>query len=427
MTNPVLRIEDWLDLPGTAPEIPKSFGRLFFGCSPKTFTAHRSGSEFRQSAFLPAYPLALWIAQSWWRLFYESEPRHKSYEWDATHCMRFAGNGFLWPDVWMLPDGINMDVRAEEYIADAEEPVEYLYSESKGIPIPKLEACFSQFIDSTIERIDDYKSNLALLWKEILKERKSESLSFFRKLEAVLGYDPDGISETELLSLTDYGGIMGKNYLLEFLTAFRQSGIAEDDHIQEKIDDLLQVEGVRGQFDLPAPNALISGQPWDIGRALAHDLRAKLGLQGKVSTDNLRSITGISKKDFDFCTHGNVPFSIGKKEDDAYTFTFLKDRKQSRRFQVARYVGDYYTSMLNSRNDEWLIVSDSQTFRQKVQRAFGAEFLLPVALIQEHTEGDYSPTKVKQVAQEFDVSTVLAATQLANHKLIQPNEIVLYS
>ena len=71
--------------------------------------------------------------------------------------------------------------------------------------------------------------------------------------------------------------------------------------------------------------------------------------------------------------------------------------------------------------------SDSSTFRQKAQRAFGAELLMPVDLITEHTGGNYTQANVKKVAAEFEVSPVLAATQLANHKLISPAEVELYS
>jgi hypothetical protein len=44
---------------------------------------------------------------------------------------------------------------------------------------------------------------------------------------------------------------MGKNSLLELLTAFRQSAAVHGEPPQEKIEDLLHVQGVQGNFDLP--------------------------------------------------------------------------------------------------------------------------------------------------------------------------------
>jgi hypothetical protein len=435
MKNPVLQMCEWLDLAGTEPEISRTFGRLYFGHDTIDFTSHRSGADYRQAAYLPAYPLALWIAQSWWRLFYEPKHSVDAYEWSATHCIRFAGHGFLWPDIWLQPDGVNMDILARAYIADEREPIEYFPRESRAIPLEKLEACFSQFIDSTIERLGNFESSLALLWHEILQERERESLSFLRKVEAVLGYDPDDFAEKELHALANYGKTMGKNYLLELLTAFRQSGAAHDEPSKDKVDkveNLFHVQGVQGNFDLPSLQDIAGSrqtvQPWDLGRNLARDLRSRIGLTGKVSNEDLQAMIGISKKDFDtYQFPVEAPFSIGKKNDNSYTFTFLKARTESKRFQVARYIGDYCSSLANQQDGEWLIISDCSTFRQKAQRAFGAELLMPVDLIKEYTEGVYTPTNIKKIADEFEVSSILAASQLANHKLIHPDEMELYS
>lgn len=430
--NPILQMNEWLEFASAEPEISSTFGRLYFGHDEVDFTSHRSGADYRRAAYLPAYPLALWIAQSWWRLFYEPKPSVDAYEWSATHCMRFAGHGFLWPDVWLQPDGVTIDILARPYVADEEEPIEYFQRESRGIPLSKLETCFSQFVDSTIERLGDFESSLASLWHEVLQERKSDSSAFLRKIEAVLGYDPDEFSEKELHALASYGKIMGKNYLLELLTAFRQSGAANDAPSKEKIEDLIHVQGVQGNFNLPPLQDVITpqqtAQPWDLGRNLARALRSSVGLTGKVGNEALRAMIGISENDFDnYQPSGEAPFSIGKKSDNSYTFTFMKERVESKRFQVARYIGDYCSSVVSQQDGEWLLISDCSTFRQKAQRAFGAELLMPVHLIEEHTGGVYTPANIKKVASEFEVSPILAASQLANHKLIQPYEVELYS
>jgi Zn-dependent peptidase ImmA (M78 family) len=432
MKNPILRVDEWLEFACMDPEISSTYGRIYFGHDKIDFTSHRSGADYRQAAYLPAYPLALWVTQSWWRLFYEPKPDVDTYEWSATHCIRFAGYGFLWPDIWLLPDGVNIDILARPHIADEVEPIEYFQRESRGIPLLKIETCFSQFINSTIERLSGIESNLASLWREILRERENESVSFLRKIEAVLGHDPDDIPEKELHALANYGKTMGKNYLLELLTAFRQSGEINDGPVKDKVEDLSHVQGVQGKFNLPTfqngTNLQQIAQPWDMGRHVARDLRNRAGITGKVNNETLREMIGISKIDFyNYQPSFEAPFFIGKKNNNSYTFIFSKERTESKRFQVARYIGDYYSSLANQQDGEWLIISDCSTFRQKAQRAFGAEFLMPVHLIKEHTGGVYTPANIKKVANEFEVSPILAASQLANHKLIPSYAVELYS
>lgn len=431
INSPVLRMDEWMECAAAEPEIATTFGRLYFACGNTDFTAHRSGASYRNAAYLPAYPLALWIVQSWWRLFYEPKPQSNTSEWSATHCMRSSGYGFLWPDVWLQTDGVFMDILARPYIADAEEPIEYFQRESRGISLDVMQACFSRFVDNVIERLGHTEQNLEKLWREVLHERQSEVLSFQRKIEATLGYYPDELPEQELQALVSNG--MGKAHLLEALAAFRLSDDeAHITNVNEKIDALFHFHGIQGRFRLPdLPNdtlSRITPQPWELGRTLAHHLRNQTGLTGKIDNSILMDMLGLSHKDFNsHKAETDAPFSFGAKNTDSYTFTFMKDRIESRRFQAARFIGDYCASRLRQQDTDWLILSDSSTFRQKAQRAFGAEFLMPVDMITEYTGGHYTQANVKKVAAEFEVSPVLAATQLANHKLISASEVELYS
>ena len=81
---PILRMDEWLECTAVEPEISATFGKLYFAHGNIEFTSHRNGASYCSAAYLPAYPLALWIAQSWWRLFYELKPNSNTYEWSAT-------------------------------------------------------------------------------------------------------------------------------------------------------------------------------------------------------------------------------------------------------------------------------------------------------------------------------------------------------
>ena len=428
---PVLRMDEWLECTATEPEISATFGRLYFAHGNIEFTSHRNGASYCSAACLPAYPLALWIAQSWWRLFYELRPNSDTYEWSAAHCMRFAGDGFLWPDVWLQTDGVCMDILARPYVADEKEAIEYFPRESRGIPLDQMETCFSRFVDKVLERLDRTEQNLEKLWREVLRERCDGALSFQRKIEATLGYDPDELPEQELQDLMKNGQALGKAHLLEVLAAFRQCGETHHNELKENLSYLSSARGVQGGFNLPVLSCdtghLNTLQPWELGRHLAYQLRRQAGITGKIDNKMLRDMLGLSEKNFNSIQAGTeAPFSFGTKNAGSYTFNFLKERIESRRFQAARFIGDYCTSQFRQQDDKWLILSDSSTFRQKAQRAFGAELLMPVDLITEYTGGNYTQANVRKVAAEFEVSPVLAATQLASHKLISHDEAEQY-
>ncbi|MFQ8738460.1 MAG: hypothetical protein ACLSAH_22650 [Bilophila wadsworthia] len=151
-----------------------------------------------------------------------------------------------------------------------------------------METCFSRFMDKVIERLDRTEQKLEKLWREVLHERQDDALSFQRKIEATLGYDPDELPEQELQDLMKNGQAMGKTHLLEALAAFRQSGETHDNDLKKKFSSLSSARGVQGRFDLPVlphetpPRNTL--QPWDLGRNLAHQFASKLVLLEKLIT-----------------------------------------------------------------------------------------------------------------------------------------------
>ena len=71
--------------------------------------------SIRDSALLSAYPLAMWIASSWWRLNFEPLPAHgisPAIDWRMSHELGAADHGFICPMVIFASDGDMMQVWA---------------------------------------------------------------------------------------------------------------------------------------------------------------------------------------------------------------------------------------------------------------------------------------------------------------------------
>jgi Zn-dependent peptidase ImmA (M78 family) len=80
--------------------------------------------------------------------------------------------------------------------------------------------------------------------------------------------------------------------------------------------------------------------------------------------------------------------------------------------------------LIASVTDQWLPTTDAKTVRQKIQRAFAAEFLCPIASLKYWLQGDYSLESIEDAGAYFDVSPLAIRSHLANHGLIHPAEVM---
>jgi hypothetical protein len=89
----------------------------------------------QESVLVSSYPLAMWLASSWWRLNWEPLPARRrgdgpSVDWRMAHELGAANHGFVWPQiifasdcevmqVWAVPSGIN-DNQSVRYLNELE-------------------------------------------------------------------------------------------------------------------------------------------------------------------------------------------------------------------------------------------------------------------------------------------------------------------
>jgi hypothetical protein len=92
---------EWSSPAGAPPEVAETTG--FVEIRVGDHWATRCLSEFSGSVsnrvLLSGYPLALWLASSWWRLLWETGQQRvvPSVDWMMSHQLSAAGGGFLWP------------------------------------------------------------------------------------------------------------------------------------------------------------------------------------------------------------------------------------------------------------------------------------------------------------------------------------------
>lgn len=133
----------------------------------------------RKSALLSAYPLAIWLASSWWRLNWEPLPARgisPSVDWRMAHELGAANHGFVWPRIIFASDGDMMQVWTGPLNNNDNQSLRYLKSlEAPAfIPLPDFQREAEDFINRVLNRLDDNDcpdTDLANLWKLIQADR----------------------------------------------------------------------------------------------------------------------------------------------------------------------------------------------------------------------------------------------------------------
>ena len=378
---------------------------------------------------LSAYPLALWLAASWWRLLWEPVPTDTpDAVWRLAHEMRSAGHGYLWPPVRFETDGETVTVHALPTEAGSTEKIRHLVRLHETIPVTGFVRGVETFIQTVIARLDRMgipDTELHALWQEVCGERTDPGTATYRKMEALLGFEPDEAPEDVADTLQQLVAKAGEAAVAEIAAACANS---EPGPRLERMMRQSRLPGVQGSMGIisAARGAVTRGTrsasaPWERGWAMARVAREHLRLDGRpVSNRRLGEILEVTEREL---TGGDAPMAdaplslaVRPDSDDRINLLFRRRGITGRRFEMARWFAD---GLMASDTDRWLPVTDTKTARQKVQRAFAAEFLAPVGSLQEflgHALTD--DERIEEAGAHFCISPLAIRSHLVNHGLV---------
>ena len=384
-------------------------------------------SKYDLGPYVSGYHLAEWLAWNWWRLRWE--PRHPNrkppFDWDMTHRMTAVGQGYRWPNITISSDGFHSILTAERTDETDTPFLFYLGAHDDRpitVPATDFEVAVDQFIDTVLQLMSDANvsgTNLQTLWNDLSKERSDTELARFRRIEALLGFDPDEVDEHLIYSRLEDAQLLGDSALEELATGAGNSMLSA-----QQITDATVSAG----FDMNSTDALRLDHPlgirwgqiaaWHIGVAAANAVRQQAGLaNGPITDRRLAELAGISSNVIasEQCTNSlSWVFHHAKGSPRVA----LRSRRQtSRRFDVARLVGDQLFSegIFNS-TERLSPATRSYSYRQKAQRTFAAELLSPWETVRDMLNDDYSPENQEQVAEYFTVSPFTINTLVANNE-----------
>ena len=276
MTTSKLRISLTPGVLDEGPDYEKAaFGLLEIKAASQTLTAainadyhHR---DYTNGPYISGYHLAEWLVWNWWRLRWEPHPSVDSappLDWDLSHRMSDIGAGYIWPNITISCDGFQCDLISERSDELDTPSFYYLGAPSVSIPAGNFEDAGDQFIPFVLNRLQDggvTKSNLQTLWNDLTVERNDPELARFRRIEALLGFDPDQTDETRIETWLKDTDALGENALDELATGGTKGMLSA-----QQIADVTASVG----FDMNTRDALRLDYPigmqWGQTASLAH-------------------------------------------------------------------------------------------------------------------------------------------------------------
>jgi len=376
-----------------------------------------------ESTRVSAYPLALWIASSWWRLRWESRPFRSAPDtsWRMSHEVAGAGHGYLWPLMTFESDGLAIDVTCRPSNPLSGEPIRYLAGFRDTISASVFEQILDQFADLVLARLDASgigQTDLHHLWRAVREERRDPDLAHSRQLEARLGFDPGEAPEVLMQRLSALCRSAGQGAVDELAPVCAGP---ENAAILDKIQQFAEGPGVTAHGSmaesLKAENAVFS-TPWERGQSLARMARQHLGLDHRpISDKQLADALGVSEfpKPDPLFARSPLGLAIRSSGGSQMKLLFRKRNAPALRFEAARFLSEQVSA---PEWESWLPATDTRTARQKAQRAFAAEFLCPIGALRQFLDKDFSPDSIAAAGEHFGVSDLAVKSVLANHREI---------
>ena len=379
----------------------------------------------REDTLVSAYPLALWLATSWWRLNHEPSPDSPGTVRRQTHELAGAGNGYVWPSILFAPDGEYVNIWASPLQVAGQSVSELAWLNQPAIiPVSQFQNEAQKVIEEVLGRLSALghaENDLKTVWNLVRSERRDSDLSRRRILEARLGFDPEECPPAVLDQMFGLQIQTGEEALFELAPVLGHS----PQKVPENLVALTEARGLRGQFKLPAlgnasnvsaPSAI----PWQRGNEAARLLREGLSNTAEPLSDKaLFELVGLTANAIEgFGYKRNLTTIVRPSDGGSCDFVLRKPHPLARRFELARLIGDHIMASQPPSGSRWLVSADTATAIQKRQRAFAAEFLCPFDALKEYLDGDFSESTQEAAACHFQVSEKTVESILANHEVI---------
>ena len=371
-----------------------------------------------------AYPLAEWLSWNWWRLRWEPRPQSSpSPDWAFAHRLQSVGAGYLWPNIEIASDGVLVRLRSQASSETGARPFRYLGSErSETVSPADFHAAVWAFIHhvlSCLESSPRDRCSLRQLVTQTEQEMADPERERFRRIEAILGHDPNEGDEADIRRRLSEADVLGEQAVLEVAADGSTLGATElrEDLRQFGFDSKPADAIALNAADIPEWG---SDPAWRVGVALAQKLRHTEFPNGAcISNCRLAELAGTQTRTLEKLDWATNRLSFEWRAEQGSQIALRSKWKTGRRFDLARLIADRLLPDPCPEPEPLAAATRSRTYRQKAQRAFATELLAPVDAVKAFLNGDLSEDHQTEAAEYFDVSPVAIHRLLMNNRLAE--------
>lgn len=427
---------EWISLKGGDPEERATFGAIGLKVGDVWLSEgmDKFTNSTKEAPLLSGFYLAEWIAWHWWRLRWEPRPHPLTIEWKLAHKFTSVGNGYVWPDVTVWFDGKRILLTSQRSDEDPNSTYHYDCDFSVAIPPQQFERAVDKFMNSVCNRMKEQgirNSNLHNLWQKLQSDRREPEIHRRRKLEALMGFDPEDAESEILDTLINEATNLGEDAVDELAAA---GIVAERPGITKKLENIARTYGFKVSKQesfsfhrgFKSTSAAEYKPAWVAGTRAAKALRNQASLgDGPISNKKLceiAAVPGTSLKHappYRKTAHQGMAFVLD--EDGTQRMVLRSKWESGRRFELARLVGDRLLGRYSGRLHP--ATQTGHTYRQQLQRAFAAEFLSPFNAIEDELADDLSDENQQLVAERFNVSPMTILRQLENNGVLDQDDL----
>lgn len=427
---------EWTDpLNARGVELRATWGRLsiIVDDEPITrFVDHRL-TAYRDSIDLPLYPLAEWIVINWWFLLAEvcTPGKQEEFNYLRRHALRSAAEGYALPALLIQPLGEVHQLSWSRLFLEHSQ-VEFIAEGTAVVQRSELKAELSSFVEAVIERLSGCGLQHTVLQEEwaAIKGLDTDEQEF-AFAAGLLGVHPFEMPEDVAQELIVFSQTIDRNAFVDFLSAAHPETFGHEiarlkdsiGRLEHETQDLPEVVKRRRDF---RPQITNRYRPWEVGYEAAQALRAHLDLSDRplVGLQGLAYSLGVTIDDFKSSIISDTPVSMIdalsiRKENKSPAFASAHQFDESLTFAMSRCLYDYFFS-----TDKTILVTRSRSERQRCNRAFAAEFLLPATALRERIQnGSITTDEIDDLAREWQLSSYVVRHQIENHD-IAPIEFI---
>lgn len=370
---------------------------------------------------VPAYPLAEWLVENWWSLFYEPEKGEQSRRdpaFRARHWFGTAREGFALPDAWMHAAGRGA-------VAFRAGPTHFPHARltlfnqcDMLLRTDDASRELASFIDSVVQRLAAKgvaDTNLQKIW--LAYNGLDQDERRFCSLLGALGISPYEAAPDLAELLTQILGQASETVTEDFCEAADEGDLLEAAADMRSTLDALEVEP---QFDLSKLFRLygrIESSPKRAALSAARAVREHFHINSRdphggeafLGAFNLQSNIydreGINETE-EPVLHGSLRRSANRLQ-----FNLIRKQVGARRFDATRAC---YMAWAQASDGDRL-VTRARVPDQQASRIFAAEILAPIDIIRSRASNRLlSPSGIKRISEELNVSGAVVALQ-ASH------------